>query len=163
MHTSHPSFHNKVLKWIHFTEDALLVSLLLLMIGMAVTQIFLRNIFDTGIIWGDVLVRILVLWTGLIGAMVASRNGEHIRIDLVTRWLPKQYLGGVDKAVSLATAVICGGVVYYSIRFVRSEMAYGGEAFAGIPAWVCEAVIPFAFAVMSIRFLALAFKSRKSS
>jgi len=36
-------------------EDSILVGLLLLMITMAVLQIFLRNLFDTGIVWSDIL------------------------------------------------------------------------------------------------------------
>jgi TRAP-type C4-dicarboxylate transport system permease small subunit len=29
-------------------------------------------------------------------------------------------------------------------------------AFAGVPVWLCEAIIPFAFAVIALRFLILA-------
>ena len=52
---------------LHRVEDAILVGLLLTMIGMAVTQIFLRNLFEAGIVWSDVLVRILVLLDQLQG------------------------------------------------------------------------------------------------
>ena len=35
------------------------------------------------------LIRILVLWVGLVGAMVASREDDHIHIDLLERYLPE--------------------------------------------------------------------------
>ena len=73
-------------------EDAFLVGLLAFMIGLAFTQIVLRNGFSGGIIWADGLIRILVLWIGLVGAMVASRNGNHINIDIITKYLPDRVL-----------------------------------------------------------------------
>ena len=47
---------SRVISILHKIEDALLVSLLLLMIGLAVFQIVLRNGFDAGIVWADPLV-----------------------------------------------------------------------------------------------------------
>ena len=68
-------------------EDGLLVLLLAAMIGLAGTQILLRNVLDTGLGWGDPLLRVTVMWIGLLGAMAASRDDNHITIDLVSRIL----------------------------------------------------------------------------
>jgi TRAP-type C4-dicarboxylate transport system permease small subunit len=54
----------------------LLVLLLLAMISLAFAQIVLRNGFDGGIIWADSLLRIMVLWIALIGAVVASQGSK---------------------------------------------------------------------------------------
>ena len=78
---------HRVQRWYYRIEDIVVSALLLFMILFAAAQIFMRNLFDAGISWGDVLVRILVLWVGLFGAMVASRTGEHIKIDLLSRYL----------------------------------------------------------------------------
>jgi TRAP-type C4-dicarboxylate transport system permease small subunit len=136
-------------------EDSILVGLLLLMITMAVLQIFLRNLFHTGIVWSDILVRILVLWVGLAGAMVASRQGNHINIDIMDRFLPERAKVVVNFVVELFTASICAVVAYYSLQFVQMEFADGGMAFAKVPAWLCEAIIPFAFVVIAIRYVLL--------
>ena len=72
-------------KRLHRAEDALLVLLLSAMIALASTQILLRNLFDSGFVWIDPLLRVLVLWLGLIGATVATRNNRHIRIDLLSK------------------------------------------------------------------------------
>lgn len=136
-------------------EDSILVGLLLLMITMAVLQIFLRNLFDTGIVWSDILVRILVLWVGLAGAMVASRQGNHINIDIMDRFLPERAKIVVNFVVEVFTASICAIVAYYSLQFVQMEFADGGMAFAKVPAWLCEAIIPFAFLVIAIRYVLL--------
>jgi len=143
-------------------EDSILVGLLLLMIGLAVLQIFLRNLFDYGIVWSDVLVRILVLWVGLVGAMVASRQGNHITIDILERYLPEGAKPVANAVTQLFTALICTVVAYYSLLFVQVEYADAGTVFARVPAWVCEAIIPFALAVIAFRYFMLSFESLKS-
>ena len=77
---------DRLLAGIRFVESGLLVLLLSTMILLAAYQVVARNFFDTGILWGDALVRVLVLWVTFIGATIASRNDEHIRIDLLTRF-----------------------------------------------------------------------------
>jgi len=149
------SFVERAQMILYRVEDSILVGLLLLMITMAVLQIFLRNLFDTGIVWSDVLVRILVLWVGLLGAMVASRQGNHINIDILDRFLPERAKVVVSFVVEVFTAFICAIVAYYSLQFVQMEFADGGMAFAKVPVWLCEAIIPFAFLVIAIRYVLL--------
>ena len=74
-------------KKISRVEQVLVTILLTMMILLAFSQIVLRNFFATGISWGDSLVRYLVLWVGFIGAAIATREGKHINIDVVSRWL----------------------------------------------------------------------------
>ncbi len=154
---------SSILKILHRIEDSILVGLLSLMIGLAVAQIFLRNLFDAGFLWGDVLVRILVLWIGLAGAMVASRDGKHINIDIVTRYLPVKVKKIVNCVIELFTGVICTIAAWYGLKFVQMEYQYGGQAFANIPVWLCESIIPFAFTVIAVRYFVLSFMSFKSA
>ncbi|OQY51737.1 MAG: C4-dicarboxylate ABC transporter permease [Desulfobacteraceae bacterium 4572_89] len=145
-------FFNSLSLILQKIEDYILVSLLLTMITMAVLQIFLRNFFDSGIVWGDSLVRVLVLWIGLIGAMVASRTDNHISIDIISRFLPPKIKRFTTLAVHLFTAVVTAAMSWFSMQFVAMEMADNMTAFASIPAWVCEIIIPIAFAVISVRY-----------
>ncbi|RZB36750.1 MAG: hypothetical protein SRB2_01829 [Desulfobacteraceae bacterium Eth-SRB2] len=155
------SFSKRVQITLHRLEDAVLVGLLLIMIGMAVTQIFLRNVFEAGIVWSDVMVRILVLWVGLIGAMVASRHDNHIAIDILNRYMPERAKVYANFVIKLFTALICTIVAYYSLLFVQMEFADGGMAFAQVPTWLCEAIIPFAFTVIALRYFLLSFMNLK--
>lgn len=136
-------------------EDGFLVALLLAILAMAVVQIVLRNVFDSGIIWGDILVRILVLWIGMTGAVVASRKGEHINIDIVARQLPETARAVAGAVVAILTAAICTVASVYSFRFVASEAAFGGTAFASVPVWLCQVIIPLGFAMIALRYLLL--------
>ena len=155
------SFLERFQRLIEHVEDSILVGLLLLMIFMAVLQILLRDLFATGIVWSDVLVRILVLWVGLVGAMVASRQGRHINIDIMDRYLSERAKIVARFVVEFFTALICLIAAYYGLRFVQMEFSMGGRAFAKVPSWLCESIIPFAFMVMAVRYILLSVNNFK--
>jgi TRAP-type C4-dicarboxylate transport system permease small subunit len=154
---------NRLIRWLHRLEDGLLITALLAMIGMAVLQILLRVLFHTGIVWGDELVRVLVLWLGLLGAVSASRNDSHIRIDLVSRYLPDRFKAWAGGLMQLATALICAIAAWYGWRFVMMEYEYQGRAFAAVPSWVCELIIPLGFAVIALRYVLLSLNRFQSA
>ena len=134
------------------TETFLLLFFLLSAILIACSQIFLRNFFDTGIFWADSALRILVLWIGMIGAMFASHGKKHIRIDILSHYLPthiKNYLGRIT---DFLTAFVCGIVAFYSVEFIQYEYEQGLIAFANVPVWLCETIIPIAFTIMALRY-----------
>ena len=74
-------FFEKLEKW-------LFVILLGSLAAFAVLQIILRNVFATGLVWGDDLLRHGVLWISILGASRATLEKKHIRIDLLPRVLP---------------------------------------------------------------------------
>ena len=148
----------RALHVVRFLESAVLVALLSTMIGLAAYQVIARNFYDTGLLWGDALVRVLVFWITLLGAMVASRNDEHIRIDILTKLLPQKYLVPVQRGVALATASLLAVFAWTSFKTVRETYEYADIAFASVPLWIAEAVIPFGVAVMCIRYVLHVFK-----
>ena len=145
--------HTKFNRLIHLLEDGLLVFTLGAMILLALSQIVLRNFFDSGIEWSDPLLRVMVMWLGLLGAIAATKQNNHISIDVVSRLLPNK--GKVISAViaNLFSAIICAIVSYYALQFVLMEYEDGMMAFSGIPAWLCESIIPVGFGLMALRFL----------
>ena len=150
---SRKSFLERSKTFIYRVEDSILVGLLLLMIIMAVLQIILRNLFGGGIVWSEVLVRILVLWVGLIGAMVASRQGQHITLDILSRYLKPKQKQWVGLITQLFTATVCALLTYHAYRFVAMEYLDGTLAFAQVPSWLCQSILPIAFGVIALRAL----------
>lgn len=139
------------------TETFLLLFFLLTAILLASSQIILRNFFDSGIFWADSALRILVLWIGMIGAMFASRNKKHIRIDVLSHYLPTHLQKNIWRVTELITAIVCAIVAYYSIKFIQLEYEDGLIAFANVPVWLCETIIPVAFIIMALRYLCYSF------
>ncbi len=137
---------------LHRIEDAALMMALLSMLALAVTQIILRNVFDSGFLWVESFLRILVLWLAMLGAMVATRENNHINIDAVSRYLPAKWQARLLLVTRIFASVICGTVAWYAVDLVRIEYEDQTIAFADVPTWVCQAILPFGFAVMSVRF-----------
>ena len=143
--------------FLHKIESGLLAVILFLLILLAAWQVLARNFFDGGLLWGDGFVRVAVLWVTLIGAMVASRSDDHIRMDVVTRYLPVALQRASARLTALFTAVVCGLFSWFSTSFVLEEMEYGTLAFGEVPAWVCAVVMPVGFVVMALRYVLHAF------
>lgn len=140
-------------------EDALLVMMLAVMILVAAAQIVLRNFLDIGLVWGDPLLRALVLWVGLLGAIVASRTENHITIDILSRYLAPRWRAAARLVTDLFTVSVCLLMSYYSATLVQMDHEAGVEAFSGIPAWLVEIIIPVGFAIMALRYLGGFFRS----
>jgi len=152
-----PSPAHRALALLHLVEDTLLTAALALMILLAAFRIAARNL-GGGFVWTDELLRILVLWIGFLGAVVASREGRHITMDLLSRFLPPRLGHAVHAAVGLFTATVSGALAWFSYGFVAIEHEFGSTVLGGAPAWVAQAVLPVGFALIAARYLFHALK-----
>jgi TRAP-type C4-dicarboxylate transport system permease small subunit len=134
-------------------EDLSLMLLLAVMILLAGLQIVQRNLLATGFIWVDELLRILVLWLGLVGAVIATRNDRHITIDVLSRWLPAPVQQKVKILVEIFTAGICSILFWHGLRFVQMERSSGATVLGDHPAWLAQIIIPVAFGLIAGRYL----------
>jgi TRAP-type C4-dicarboxylate transport system permease small subunit len=133
-------------------EQILLGILLGTMIFVAFIQIVLRNILSTGLAWGDELVRNLVLWTGFIGAAVATREGKHISIDVVSRWISGKRKTVIEIITNGFSMSVCALLTFAALKFVRNEIQMKSVLFLEIPSWASEIILPVTFGVMTFRF-----------
>jgi TRAP-type C4-dicarboxylate transport system permease small subunit len=145
-------------EWMARAEKYLLGGLLSAMILVAFLQIMLRNLFDTGIAWGDSLVRYLVLWVAFVGAALAVKENKHIKIDVFSRWLPAEWQALNRTATALCSCLLCIVLAVAAVRFIRIEMVMGEQVFGQLPVWLVALVIPVAFAIMALRYALLALK-----
>lgn len=154
----------KIYKLLLKIETSLLIALLLSIILLVVVQIMMRNVFDAGLFWADEYIRTSVLWLSLLGAMIGSREGEHLAIDFFVHNLSAKNRLIVQRITDLFSAVLCFVMTYYSSVFLHSEYQDGSIAFAFIPNWFCELIIPVAFAVIACRyFIAAVFNLRQEA
>jgi TRAP-type C4-dicarboxylate transport system permease small subunit len=135
-------------------ETWLIVGVLGALILFGATQIVLRNFFSIGFAWGDGAARLAVLWLALLGALAATRDGRHISMGVITRWLPERMHVLASTAADAFGAAVSGALAWYSWVFVRDSREFGDVLLTGIPAWWLQAVMPIAFALMTYQFLA---------
>ena len=133
-------------------ENIVLVTLLSGMMLLAVGQIVLREVFDTGIIWADELVRLVVLWLAMMGAIAACREDRHIRIDALSHLFSDNVISGIRIVVDLFAAGVCAIIAWQAYRYLQLEIEFEDTVLVGTPAWIAHVVIPIGFAVFSYRF-----------
>ena len=144
-----------ILTW---AEEAFLCLLLFAMIMLACVQIFLRTFFSSGILWADPLLRYMVIWVGLFGAAVATKQSKHISIDIISRLVPEQFMPWLRVLLNFFSASVCIVLTSAAVKFVHDESLYGGRRILDIPSWELNIVYPVCFGIIAGRFLFLALK-----
>ena len=86
-------------------EEWALVAGLVIMIVAGTMQVVLRNFFNTGVEWADILVRSLVLWVGFLGASLATRKAKHINIEIVSKIITNPTLAKIRLRTVLAISL----------------------------------------------------------
>jgi len=146
-------FLQKLNSYVARLESWILVVIVLLMVVLSFSQVVLRNVFDHGILWGDIFLRHLVLWVGFIGASIATQEEKHINIDVFTR-----FVKGKGKFITQALVNIFAATVSFLLMqaawfFVMEEKEFETMLFNNIPAWYFQIIIPVGFGLMTIRFI----------
>ena len=139
--------------FLHRLESGFLVLLVACLLVLTCGQIIVRNLFSITFLGTESLVRHLVLWIGLVGALVATRLDKHIRIDAALRLLPVRVRAIVLSCADLFAAALCASLAYIAGGFVLDERAFGTTAFFAVPAWIAQLCFPLVFGLMGVRFL----------
>jgi TRAP-type C4-dicarboxylate transport system permease small subunit len=131
-------------------ENALLVLLLCAMMLLAVGQIVLRIFFNSGLIWADELLKIFVLWIALVASVAASRSRRHLRIDVLSHYVPARYARVPGLLVDAFSAGMCGLIAWHSAQYVL--LSIGDTVLLDTPAWLAHGILPVAFLLMCYRY-----------
>ncbi len=136
-------------------ENTLLAVTLVALILLAAGQILLRNVFDTGFVWSDELLRLLLLWLAMIGAVAASRQDKHIKIDVLSRFLSPRLRLASQAVTALFASCVCGLIAWHAFRFVAESREFGDVVLVNAPAWLFQAVLPVGFALIAYHYAVL--------
>ncbi|MBU2488847.1 MAG: TRAP transporter small permease [Proteobacteria bacterium] len=140
-------------KGVIFCEKSLVLTLLFTMIFLSFGQVVARNIFSTGFMWVDEVLRIQVLWLTFLGAGLAAEYNRHVKIDVLAH-----LMGGssatkvVDTMAQIVALVVCVLLFLGAVEFIRVERMYSSSVLIrGVPDWLFRVVIPYFFFSMAIR------------
>lgn len=143
---------SKPVFWLHKLENALLFIFLFVAISLAVVQIVMRNVFETGLPWLEPLLRILTLWLGLLGAMIAVREGRHITIDVLSTYLPQKITFYLQKLGRVFSMLVTALLSWTAFQMVLMEKEFETLAVLNVPVWWYQSVLPIAFFIMALRY-----------
>lgn len=127
--------------------------MLFTMVVLASSQVIMRNFLDSGFSWGDPLLRLLVLWLALMGAMVATRLERHITVDALLRILSPGLQRAARVLTKVATAMVCALLAWHSARLIALDYEYQDMLTEHVPAWIGDLILPVAFSVMTLRLV----------
>jgi TRAP-type C4-dicarboxylate transport system permease small subunit len=147
-----PSSSRRILTGIIKLEEVLLSILLTVMIMLACYQIGLRWFTSGGLPWIDPLLRYLVLWSGLLGAVLATAKDNHIALDAIGYLLHRR----LKLWVHLLTDIFCVAVSFFLFRatilFIRSEYEFPVSGLFGVESWLWYLIFPLAFGMILLHF-----------
>jgi len=147
---------NIVILWLNRAEDALLVTCLLIMIILAFANITMRNTIGGGIIWADKLLINLVLWVAMLGGAIASKDNNHITIDVVSNFVPQKYHKYFRVLTNCFAAIVCGFLTFAAYQLVATIEYPEHKSFIPyVESWVPMTVLPLGMLVMTFRFARL--------
>ena len=134
-------------------EDILIELFLAAMVIMVLLQILMRNLFQSGILGADDLIRHLVLWIAFFGAGIATRSNSHVKIDALTNLVKKSTRRYTDVLVNAFSCAVCGVLTVASAQFLYIEyQAHAHTQFFNLPVWVFEVVMPLGYLIIAVRF-----------
>lgn len=140
-------------RWTRFGEGILFSLFLAVMLALSFAQVLLRNLFHSGVLWFDPLVRTLVLWVAFLGALVATSHARHLHVDVVRRMLPEAARRRVGRFLSVVSSAVCAWMANGSYIYLREEYLYGQSPFLGIPSWATQSILLWGFGLLAYRFL----------
>jgi TRAP-type C4-dicarboxylate transport system permease small subunit len=146
----------RALGWLDAVENALIALFAIALVLLAGTQIVLR-LSNHGLVWLDPVLRVLVIWAALLGAVAAARHDKHIKFDVVGRLLRGRALMATRIVTMLFASAICMLMVKSSLSLIELDRDSGAELFGSVPMWWAELILPVAFGLLALRFFLRAF------
>jgi C4-dicarboxylate transporter DctQ subunit len=143
-----------VLRALDRFEEYLTAALLAAMTLLTFTQVVLRYVFDSGLIWALEATVYLFGWLVLVGMSVGVRTNSHIAVDFLSGRLPARGL----RMLALFAVALCllytALMLYGSWTLVVELRAFGSLAQdIPLPRWVLLSSLPFGFALLGLRIV----------
>ena len=137
------------------TEEILFTVIVLTMIAMGLIPVILRYFSTVGIVGTEPLTRHLVLWIALLGAGTAVRERSSISIDVVSQLVSTRTRLVIRGVTELISALVCGTLMWISVRYVRSTAGFETSTFAlvAIREWWLTWALPIGFFLLTLRLL----------
>lgn len=111
-----------------------------------------RELFKGGIAWAQKFSLNLMFWAGMLGVVVVSSRGTHIRPEIGEKLWPEK-LKPILKAIEhFLIALFCAGMAVVAVQFVIKTYDSGQRnPVTEIPMWILQLVLPYTFISLTLR------------
>jgi C4-dicarboxylate transporter, DctQ subunit len=147
----------KIITILETIEKWLLVFFLSVIILFSFLQVILREVFETGIIWGDIVLRHLVLWIGFLGACIAVDHNKHFAIDVIRKFIPDNLKIAVDIIINIFVLVVLYFLCGAALAFFKDDFSFGSTLFTiknvQVASYWFNSIIPLGFILLFLHYL----------
>ena len=133
-------------------EEGFIALLLAGMTLLTFTQVVLRYVFNSGLIWALEATTYLFGWLVLFGMSYGVRVGSHIGVDILVKALPRKGQRAVGVLAGLLCMLYAAIIFYGGFQYVDKMRQLGVEA-EDIPIerWLLLMILPIGFALLFFR------------
>lgn len=134
-------------------------AVLFLMMLVICFDVLLRNVRIVpgmlGIPWANEATEYALYFITVLTAPWLLRQGQHIRLDIVLRAIPRRLAWYCEWAVDALALACCVAIAFYGVKAVLSSLAIGGTIVKvlSVPEWWLLAPLPATFALLAIEVL----------
>ena len=95
--------------------------ILVVEVAILASGVFSRYVLHNAIVWTDELATILFLWLAMLGAVIAYRRGEHMRLTALYRRRPPRQQAIFDAITSVVVSLFALELMPSSYAFIIQE------------------------------------------
>ncbi len=149
---------SKIGKIFNKFESGALIAALAVMVIVIFTQVIMRYVFNNSLSWSEEFARYLFVWFSWIGVSAGLKDGEHLKVELLSTALLKKGLKKSNEVVSIIVSLIwlttTAIVAYNGLEVVLAQMDLHVLTPAmRLPVWLGYLSIPACSAVVGIRLI----------
>lgn len=147
--------YDKVLQVLALAACAILFAMML----MICADVLLRNVhipgLPQGLAWSNEISELMLYLLTMLSAPWLLRQGQHIRVDIVLRAIPKKIAWGCEWVADVLGLLCCLWMVWYGVRVAFKSYSDGSMAIKTLvtPEWWSLAPLPVAFALLAIEMV----------
>ena len=132
---------DRFLEVIFVILKVLLIILLVTMVGILIAHIWFRYVLNNSLTWSEELLKILLVWFGMLSVAVLAARREHVAIVIFKNKMPKALSNASTIFTQTLTLAICIIGVVLGVKYCQSagfrltpalRIKYGW-AYASIP------------------------------
>jgi len=121
-------------------------------------------LFPSGLVWGPAVALACMLWVGFLGASLATYENKHLALEMGEKLWPAQWQRPIKALAMCLTAGLCAFLALLACMSIGAHFAAwqvnpltGHLLPTEIPKWTVFTVLPYTFAIMTLRFVGQAF------
>lgn len=124
--------HLRILHYFDRTIEASTALVLIALVGVSITQVFMRYVMEAPLAWPEEISRWAFLWLVMLGCVTVTRTGSHIRMSMFVHLLPtrmRPYTDLLGICLSATSLALIGYLGFELMQETTGASISGGVSY----------------------------------